>query len=385
MKNTITLIIVLFLLIGATRCKEKQADTAPAAVPVNVSTPLVKQVTEWDEYTGRFEAMERVEIRSRVSGSLDKVNFQDGQLVEKGQVLFIIDQRPFKIELQQAEAELKAATAEFLQSESNFRRVQSLENSRAISKEEYEQREQTTLAAKGRAEAAKARVDRAALNLDFTVITSPIKGRVSRKFVSVGNLITGDDGDGTLLTTVISLDPIHFYFEGSEADLLRYIRLDRKGERKGSREAANPVMVKLQDEADFIHEGKMDFVDNELDLGSGTIQGRAVLANPGYVIEAGMFGRAKLLGSGQHEALLIPEHLIQSDQTRRFVYVLSDSSTVAARVLTLGRFFDDSSMRAVEAGLEPGDELILNRLQFLRPGMKVEATRQPQEIAFNLP
>ena len=332
-----------------------------------------------------FEAVKRVEIRSRVSGYLNQVRFQDGQQVEKGQVLFVIDQRPFLIALEQANADKKAAEAEYLQLASNFDRVKALQDSRAVSTEDYEQRRQNMLAALARKEAAQSRVNRASLDLEFTTIRSPIKGRIGRKLINVGNLITGDDADGTLLTTVVSLDPIHFYFEGSEADLLRYIRLDRTGERTGSREAPNPVLIKLQDETEFNHKGVMDFVDNELDFGTGTIQGRAILPNPDYVIEAGMFGRAKLLGSGERQVIMIPEQLIQADQTRRFIYLLSDSSTVEARILKLGRFFPDNAMRVIEAGLEEKDRVILNRVQFLRPGMKVTATEQPLEVAYNQP
>ncbi|MEO1050731.1 MAG: efflux RND transporter periplasmic adaptor subunit [Bacteroidota bacterium] len=364
--------LLAIFLIG---CSKDETNNAPPPLEVNVSNPQVDNIVEWDEYTGRFQAEKTVEIRSRVGGYLEQVRFKDGQIVEKGQTLFIIDQRPFKIALEQAKADLNASNAEFLQAQSNFNRVKSLQDSRAISTEEYEVREQNMRAAAARKAAAQSRVDQASLNLGFTTIKSPIKGRISRKLVNVGNLITGDNANGTLLTTVVSLDPIHFYFEGSEADLLRYIRLDRTNERSSSRDTPNPVLIKLQDETDFNHKGSMDFVDNQLDFSTGTIQGRALVPNPNYVIEAGMFGRARLLGSAEHKAILIPEKIIQADQTRRFVYVLSDSSTVEVRVLSLGRFFSETTMRAVLDGITEEDQIITNRLQFLRPGMKVSANK----------
>ena len=364
--------LLAMFLIG---CSQEQANDTPPLLEVNVSNPQINNIVEWDEYTGRFQAVKTVEIRSRVGGYLEQVRFKDGQMVEKGQTLFVIDQRPFKIALEQAKADLNASNAEFLQAQSNFNRVKSLQGSRAVSTEEYEVREQNMMAAAARMAAAKSRVDQAKLNLGFTTIKSPIKGRISRKLVNVGNLITGDNADGTLLTTVVSLDPIHFYFEGSEADLLRYIRLDRTNERSSSRDTPNPVLIKLQDETGFNHKGSMDFVDNQLDFSTGTIQGRALVPNPNYVIEAGMFGRARLLASAEHKVLLIPEKLILADQTRRFVYVLSDSSTVEVRVLSLGRFFSETSMRAVLDGITEEDQIITNRLQFLRPGMKVSANK----------
>lgn len=375
------LILLTVFLIG---CSQDPTDNTPPPLEVNVSNPQVDNIMEWDEYTGRFQAVKTVEIRSRVGGYLDQVRFKDGQIVEKGQTLFVIDQRPFMIALEQAKADLNASDAEFLRAQSNFNRVKSLQDSKAISTEEYEVREQNMIAAAARKAAAKSRVDQANLNLGFTTIKSPIKGRISRKLVNVGNLITGDNANGTLLTTVVSLDPIHFYFEGSEADLLRYIRLDRTNERSSSRDTPNPVWVKLQDETEFNHKGSMDFVDNQLDFSTGTIQGRALVPNPNYVIEGGMFGRARLLGSAEHKALLIPEKLIQADQTRRFVYVLSDSSTVEARVLSLGRFFSETSMRAVLDGITEEDQIITNRLQFLRPGMKVSANKTSM-ITSNIP
>ncbi|MEM8906648.1 MAG: efflux RND transporter periplasmic adaptor subunit [Bacteroidota bacterium] len=349
---------------------EQTETPPPPKLNVEVAKPILKEIIEWDEYTGRFEATERVEVRARVSGYVEAVKFRDGQMVRKGQPLFVIDQRPFQISLQQNKAGLERAKAEFRQAQSNFNRVKSLKDSRAISQEEYDQREQLMVAAEAGVAAAEAQVSRAELDLEFTTVLAPISGRVSRDLVNPGNLITGGDANGTLLTTIVSLDPIHFYFEGSEADLLKYIRLDRTGSRKGSREQANPVLARLLDEEEYVHEGKMDFVDNEVDFGTGTIQGRAIFKNPDYVIESGMFGRARLLGSGKYEAILIPDQIIGTDQSKKFVYVLDENNKIAMRNVELGPLHEQS-LRIVRKGLQANDQIVLNNIQKIFPGMEI--------------
>lgn len=363
---------IVGLLLGLSQCGEpnQNPNEAPQAITVSVAPPLKKKITEWDEYTGRFQAVERVEVRARVSGYISQVNFEDGQVIQQGQTLYVIDPRPFQLSLERAKAELKRALASKAQAESNFERVRALKDSRAISQEEYDQREQALNAANAGVQAAQAGVQSAELALSFTRVTAPITGRVSRDLVNAGNLIRGGDSGGTLLTTIVSLDPIYFYFEGSEADLLRYSRLDLRGERKASRKAPNPVLVKLLDEKDYIHKGYMDFVDNELDAGTGTIEGRAVFNNPDNLLEPGMFGRARLLSREAQETMLVPDNIIVTNQSQKFVYTLKEGDTVKVQNVELGSLYEND-LRIVRKGLIEGDVVILNNIQKVRPGMKI--------------
>jgi len=349
---------------------QKDSQSGFAAMPVPASHPLMKKITDWDEYTGRFQAVERVEVRSRVSGYVESVNFKDGQMVKKGDVLYVIDKRPFAIALKGAQAQHAQMKAEFDQAQSDFNRSKPLRESRAVSEEEFEQRQQKMVAAAARVEEAAARVDEAALNLEFAEVKAPIDGRVSRDYVNPGNLISGGTADATLLTTVVSFDPIHFYFEASETELLKYIRMNQDGTREDSRTKANPIFVQLLDEKDFLHEGAMDFVDNEVALGTGTIQGRAVFKNTDHTIEPGMFGRARLLASGEYEALLVPDAAIGSDQTRKFVYVINEARQVELRPVELGPLHQ-TAYRVIRKGLTPQDLVVIGNIQKVRNGLEV--------------
>ncbi|MBP9864918.1 MAG: efflux RND transporter periplasmic adaptor subunit [Candidatus Omnitrophica bacterium] len=349
---------------------QKDSQSGLAAMPVPASHPLMKKITNWDEYTGRFQAVERVEVRSRVSGYVESVNFKDGQMVKKGDVLYVIDKRPFAIALKGAQAKHAQMKAEFDQAQSDFNRSKPLRESRAVSEEEFEQRQQKMVAAAARVEEAAALVDEAALNLEFAEVKAPIDGRVSRDYVNPGNLISGGTADATLLTTVVSFDPIHFYFEASETELLKYIRMNQDGTREDSRTKANPIFVQLLDEKDFLHEGAMDFVDNEVALGTGTIQGRAVFKNTDHTIEPGMFGRARLLASGEYEALLVPDAAIGSDQTRKFVYVINETRQVELRPVELGPLHQ-TAYRVIRKGLTPQDLVVIGNIQKVRNGLEV--------------
>src|SRR5690606_32285583 len=296
-------------------------DTTVAAMPVEVATPVLEKITEWDEYTGRFEASNRVEVRARVSGFLESVNFEDGQMVNKGDILFTIDNRPFKIALDQATADYGQAKASLTTAQDNFDRVKSLRESGAVSIEEYDRRKQALEFAKASIQLSQAKVDNAKLNLEFTKVTAPITGLVRRDKVNLGNLIDGGSSNSTLLTTIVATSPIYFYFTGSEADYLRYVRLARNGDREAVRTGDIPVFIKLQDEDDFIHEAKIDFVDNEIDNNTGTIESRAVLQNKDHLLEPGMFGKARIIGSAAHQSIMIPDNIIGTNQSIRFVYV----------------------------------------------------------------
>ncbi len=343
--------------------------------PVTVATPLQKQITEWDEFTGRFEAIETVEVRARVSGVVSSVHFRDGELVEQGDLLFIIDQRPFKIAVDQAKAALKEARASLDLAMNEVKRAEPLVSRGTIPKSEYDSRLATQQRSLARVEAADASLKQAQLDLDWSQVRAPISGRVSDARIDVGNLIQGGSANATLLTTIVQLDPIHFVFFGSESDFLKYSRLAHTGKRPSSREVQNPVAIRLADETAFVHKGKMDFVDNVLDPNSGTIRARAILDNKSLFLTPGVFGRLRLFGGGA-DALLVPDRAIVSDQARRIVMVVGDDQVVRAKVVTLGPIVE--GLRVVRSGLDPEDRIIIAGIQRARIGQKV--TPEPGTI-----
>ena len=374
------LLLLLFLILSFTNENtEKTSEPAATsqAMPVEVANPVFGKITEWDEYTGRFEASDRVDVRARVSGFLDRVNFTDGQHVKKGEVLFILDDRPFKIALSQATAEYSQAQASLKTAQDNYKRVESLRESGALSIEEYDRRKQALAFAEASVALSQSHVDKAKLDLQFTRVTAPISGLVSRHMVNEGNLIDGGTSNATLLTTIVATSPIYFYFTGSESDYLRYVRLARKGERGSMRSEALPVSIKLQDEAEFLHDAKMDFVDNEIDNSTGTIESRAILENKDQLLEPGMFGKARLMGSAEHEALMISDDVIGTNQSLRFVYVLDNNNTVSVKNVKLGPLHSNG-LRIVREGLTKEDKLIVNNIQKIRPGMVIS----PVETSF---
>ncbi|MEO0528471.1 MAG: efflux RND transporter periplasmic adaptor subunit [Bacteroidota bacterium] len=368
--------VMALLAFSAFNNEEKEvAQHEPQGLAVEVSTPVFEKITEWDEYTGRFEASNRVEVKARVSGYVQSVSFEDGQDVQKGDVLFTIDQRPFKIALNQARASYGQAQARLTIAQDNFNRVESLRESGAVSLEEYDSRKQGLAGAKASLQLAQASVDNARLNLEFTKVKAPISGRVSRDMVNEGNLIDGGSSNSTLLTTIVATSPIHFYFKGSEADYLKYSRLAQNGDRASSRSTANPIFLKLQDEKEYTHEAVMDFVDNEIDRSTGTIEGRATLENKDGLIEPGMFGKARLLGSAAHEAIMIPDEIIGTNQSVRFVYVLGADNKVTTKNVELGPLHTNG-LRIIRNGLTPKDKLITNNIQKIRPGVAVSPTEK---------
>jgi len=366
--------ILVCLLIFAFIPSEETPENkqAAAVLEVETATPVYHNITEWDEYTGRFEASNRVEVRARVSGFLESVNFTDGQQVEKGQVLFVIDQRPFRIELNQAQATYSQALAMLKTAQDNYNRVESLQESGAVSTEEYDRRKQALVHAEASKELAQAKVDHAQLNLEFTEVKAPIAGLVSRDKVNEGNLIDGGSAQSTLLTTIVATNPIHFYFTGSETEHLKYVRLAKEGKRGATRSASLPVQLKLSDEEDFLHEAQLDFVDNEIDQHSGTIESRAVVNNEDHLLEPGMFGKARIVGSDEHKALMIPDEIIGTNQSLRYVYVLGEDHKVSLKNIRLGPLHSNV-LRIVRDGLTPHDQLIVNNIQKIRPGMVVSS------------
>ena len=350
-------------------------STAPPPPAVTVAEVRGERLAEWDEYQGEFEAIDAVEIRPRVSGYLVRVPFVEGKEVRKGDVLFEIDPEPYQATLDERRADLARTRARLALVERDAERGERLVKAQAISQEEMDTR--LTLVTESRAAvlAGEAAVRTAELDLAWTKVRAPVDGRTGRAEVTEGNLVTGGPTGATLLTTIVSLDPIYVYFEGDESAYLRYAHLDQTGERVSSRRAANPVQIGLSDEDGFPHRGRMDFVDNQLDRETGTIRARAIVDNRDRVFTPGMFARVRLLGSGVRPVTLIPEVAIATDQDRKFVYVLNPDSTVVYRSVTLGRQVD-GQRRIIREGLKPGELVVVNGLARIRPGAKVKATLQ---------
>ncbi len=350
-----------------------QQQPPPAAPPppsVTVATPIKRTITDMDEYVGRFVAVDSVEMRARVSGSLEKVHFSDGQLVKQGDLLFTIDKRPFQNALDQAKANLAQARANLAFAESDLARAAQLVRERTISEQVFEQRTQTKRTADATVAAQEAAVRQAALDLEFTELKAPIAGRIGDRRVSPGNLVTGGNGGNTtLLATIVSTDPIRFEFTFDEASYLRYERIGLKSKEVANRGKGVPVTLKLIDEKDFGHDGKIDFVDNVIDRSSGTIRGRAEFSNAKGLFTPGMFGRIKVPGSEAYEALLVPDVAIGTEQIRKYVMVVDKEDKVAPKYVTLGELSGD--LRVIKSGLAPDDRVVINGLARLRPGIKV--------------
>ncbi|WP_119680883.1 efflux RND transporter periplasmic adaptor subunit [Indioceanicola profundi] len=365
----------VLLLSACDPASQSRADGSPPLPQVVVSTPLQKTVAEWDEYTGRFAAVNEVEVRPRVGGFLDSVNFRDGDIVRKGDLLFVIDPRPFEAELAAAHAGLAEAESRLELATRELTRASDLRRSQAVSETVLDQREQERAAAQAAVMAARAEVRQAELNLEFTRVTAPISGRVGRHLVSEGNLISGGTTASTLLTTIVSLDPIHIYFDADQAAFLRYVRMAQAGTQPSARENQSRVVLSLPDETAFEHEGRMDFLDNQLDRSTGTIRARATFSNPDLLFTPGLFARIRLLGRGQYDALMLPDSAIGTDQTRRYVFVVGDDGIPQYRPVEIGPLVD--GLRVVRSGLEPTERVIVSGLQRVRPGAPVTPVEEP--------
>ena len=364
-------LVVASAVFALSACSKKAPPPPPRPLVV-VAHPLQQQVIDWDDFVGRFEAVDSVDVRPRVSGYLDRIDFRDGDFVHKGQVLFQIDPRPYQAALDQArgveshdEAALDDATIE-------RKRAEGLFAAHAISQQELQTRIATEQQAIADLRSAKANVHNAELNLGWTKVTAPIAGRVSDRRVAPGNLITADQ---TVLTNIVDLDPIRFSFVGPESLYLKYERANQAGTRISSRRMANPVLIRLQDEPTYRWQGHMDFVDNSLDTQSGTIRGRAVVPNPNHFLTPGLFGHLRLLGSGTYATLLVPDVAVVTDQTRQVVYVVNAQGQVAERMVTVGTLVGE--MRVIREGLKPEDVVVVDGLTRARPGQTVR-TREEQ-------
>jgi len=357
-------------------CGEPKQQGGPPPPAVTVATPAKRTVFDYDEYVGRFAAINAVEVRARVSGYLDKLHFKDGQLVKQGDLLFTIDKRPFQNTLDQARANLVQAQSNVSFTESDYTRGQQLVRDKTITDQTFEQRAQAFRNAKASVSNNEAAVRQAELDLEFTELRAPVNGRIGDRRVSPGNLVTGGTGGNTtLLATIVSIDPIYFEFTFDEASYLRYERLARTGQDIASRNASVQVALKLIDENDFDHEGRMDFVDNVIDRSTGTIRGRAVFANPNEVFTPGMFARVRVPGSPPYEALLVPDAAIGTEQARRFVMVVDAQDIARPKYVTLGQLTSDN-LRVIKDGIGPDDRVVVSGLMQARPGQKVRPEEQ---------
>lgn len=358
------------LLLSACGDSQQQQQAAPPPPAVTVATPIKRAIVDYDEYVGRFVAVNSVEVRARVSGYLDKVHFTDGQMVKEGELLFTIDKRPFQTALDQAKANLERARADLAFAENDLERASQLVRDKTITQQVFDQRTQVKRVAEASVAAQEAAVRQAQLDLEFTELRAPVSGRIGDRRVSPGNLVTGGTtGTTTLLATIVSTDPIRFEFTFDETSYLRYERLAADTTDLATRGGSSPVRLKLIDEKDFQHVGRMDFIDNVIDKSTGTIRGRAVFANAANIFTPGMFGRVQVPGSARYEALVIPDSAIGSEQARKFVYVVRPDDTVAQKYVTLGALSEGD--RVITSGLEPNDRVVINGLMRVRPGAKV--------------
>jgi RND family efflux transporter MFP subunit len=364
-----TLVTALAVLTGAGAVRDSLADEAPPPPMVSVAEPLVKEVVEWDEFTGRFAPVTEIDVRARVSGYLESLHFREGDLVKKGDLLFVIDPRPFEAAQAETRAQLERARTQLAYAEREYERGKQLGTSRALSQELVDERRAARDAASAELSAAQARARAADLDLGFTRVMSPIDGRISDARVDVGNLISGGNADSTLLTTIVSIDPIELVIEASETEFLKYLRLGRETGRAADGERGTPVEARLMDEATWSHRGEVTFVDNRLDPATGTMRVKATFANPDRILRPGVFARARMVASAPFEAILVPERAVLSDQDRKIVYLVDASNVIKAQTVKLGPRID--GLRVVREGLVAGQRIVVDGLLRARPGSAV--------------
>jgi membrane fusion protein, multidrug efflux system len=370
MKNFFITVGILSIFLTAVGCKKKSTQQQ-APLPVNVVTVVEKEVNEWDEFTGRLDPVESVEIRPRVSGYITEIHFEAGVIVKKGDLLYVIDPRPYQADFDRAAAEVDRMDAQLKLAQIELNRAKELRDKTTISASEFDQKAasfQGSAAAKSSAEAAK---NSAALNLEFTQIKSPIDGRVSDQRITVGNLVQPGAGPESVLTTVVSVDPIYAKVDADENAILKYVKLSEEGKRVSARTAKIPAWVELGNETNFPHEGYIDFVDNRLDPSTGTVRARMVLKNwDPNLITPGFFVRVRVAGATPYRAALVADRVISSQQGLKYAFVVKPDGTIERRPLETGSIFE--SKRIVKNGLKDGEKVVSTRLQLLQAGMKVQ-------------
>ena len=367
--SALGVMLLSVLLVGCDNSVAQNA--APPAPAVSAADVVVKSISQWDSFNGRIEAVESVQLRPRVSGYIDKVNYTDGQEVKKGEVLFTIDDRTYRAALEQAQANLARAKTQASLAQSEANRTDKLVNTNVVSREEWEQRRSAATQAQANIRAAQAAVDAAQLNLDFTKVTAPIDGRASRALITSGNLVTAGD-TASVLTTLVSQKTVYVYFDVDESTYLHYQNLARSGQGASSNHMALPVEIGLTGEEGYPHQGKVDFLDNQLTPSTGTIRMRALLDNAQRQFTPGLFARVRLPGSAEFKATLIDDKAVLTDQDRKYVYIVDKEGKAQRRDITPGRLAD--GLRIVQQGLKPGDKVIVDGLQkVFMPGMPVNA------------
>jgi RND family efflux transporter MFP subunit len=352
----------------------KEAPAAPPPPQVTVAKVLERDIPEWDEFSGRLQAVDAVEVRPRVSGYIERVAFEEGKEVRQGDVLFVIDPRPYQAEFDRAQAQLEQARSRLELARKDVARARTLVARQAISREELDSRTSAETEAQAAVRAAAAAVESAQLNLEWTRVRAPISGRASRAEVTVGNLVQAGAPSPTLLTTIMSVDPVYVYFDTDEQTYLKY-RGAQPGTRDAWRNTRHPVYLGLANEQGFPHEGYLDFIDNQIDPTTGTIRARAVFSNAARLFTPGLFARVKLVGSEKKRVAVIRDAAVGTNQDRKFVLVLKPDHTVEYRRVELGRVLD-GGLRIVESGLTAGERIVVNGLQRVRPGMKVTAAEE---------
>jgi membrane fusion protein, multidrug efflux system len=377
-KHSLIGVGVILILLAAVGCKKSSAPQQ-GPLPVNVVTVVEKEVNEWDEFTGRLEAVESVEIRPRVSGYITEVHIEAGAMIKKGDLLYVIDPRPYQADFDRAAAEFERMQAQLKLAQIELDRAKDLRAKNTISASEFDQKAATYQGASAAAASAEAAKNSAALNLEFTQIKSPIDGRVSDARITLGNLVQPGAGPESVLTTVVSVDPIYAKVDADENAILKYVKLSEEGKRVSARTAKIPAFVELGNETSFPHEGYIDFVDNRLDPGTGTVRARAVLKNWNpNLITPGFFVRVRVAGATPYRAALIPDKVISSQQGVKFVFVVKADNTLERRNIETGTMFD--SKRIVKSGLKDGEKVVSTRLQLIQPGMPVKPIEEKPEV-----
>jgi len=376
-KNFVARCALVLLLVGAVVGCQKPAENAAAPPPpkVTVSLPLQREVTDWDQYTGHLQSPETVNVSARISGFIEEAPFKEGALVKKGDILFVIDDRPYKADLQNKEATAQKDVAQLDLARTQLDRYADLLKKRTISQQDYDTNKATYEQSEAQLAADKAAAETARLNLEWTRVTAPIAGRVSRMSVTPGNLVNGGAGQATLLTTIVSVDPMYCYVPVPERSFLRYQAYAAKVKGASVRDAKIPCYLQLENEVGFPHEGYVDFIDNSLDPGTGTIQLRGVVSNPDGALTPGLFAVLRITGSGPYQTLLVPDVAVGSEQNERFLLVVGSDDVVASRRVKLGGLF--GKLRSIVEGLKPEDRVVVNGLQMARPGQKVSPQETP--------
>jgi multidrug efflux system membrane fusion protein len=375
-KHSLIGVGVISILLTAVGCKKESAPQQ-GPLPVNVVTVIEKEVSEWDEFTGRLEAVESVEIRPRVSGYITEIHFEAGAIIKKGDLLYVIDPRPYQADFDRAAAEVERMQAQLKLAQIELDRAKELRTKNTISASEFDQKAATYQGSAAAAASAEASKNSAGLNLEFTQIKSPIDGRVSDARITLGNLIQPGAGFESVLTTVVSVDPIYAKVDGDENALLKYIKLSQEGKRVSARTEKIPAFIELGNETGFPHEGVVDFVDNRLDPGTGTVRARVVLKNwnPAF-ITPGFFVRVRIAGAAPYRAALIDDKVITSQQGVKYAFVVKPDNTIERRTLETGTMFEGK--RIVKSGLKDGEKVVSTRLQLIQPGMPVKPIPEAQ-------